>query len=163
MSQGRLDEARAQIEESIARLSAVTAREPGNKVWVRDLALAHIEAGEMAAMREDSGSRVSHASTADRLIRGMKAAGDASLALQRLEAAARLSIVRFLPGTVEAGAQWDRAILGLERTAEDAKGGIHGRSILAKGLIHRGRYRSQIGATIEARSDGNARSTCSER
>lgn len=153
VSRGRLDEARAQIEESIARLSAVTAREPGNKVWVRDLALAHIEAGEMAALRDDGGSRIAHASTADRLIREMKASGDASLALQRLEAAARLSIVRFLPDTAAVGAQWDRAILGLERTAEDAKGAVHGRSILAKGLIHRGRYRSRIGSTAGARSD----------
>lgn len=153
VSRGRMDEAKAQIEESIARLSAVTAREPGNKVWVRDLALAHIEAAEMAVMRGDRGRHASHTSTAERLIRDMKASGDASLALQRLEAATRLSIVRFLPGTVDVDAQWDRAILGLERTAEDSKGGIHGKSILAKGLIYRGEYRSEIGSTIEARSD----------
>ncbi len=153
ISRGRLDEARAQIEESIVRLSAVTAREPGNKVWVRDLALVHIEAGEMAAIRENSGRRLSHASTADRLIRAMKASGDASLALQRLEASARLSMVRFLPDSVEVGAQWDLAILGLERTAKDAKGGIHGRSILAKALIQRGRYRSRIRSTTGARND----------
>ncbi len=153
ISRGRLDEASAQIEESIARLSTVTAREPGNKVWIRDLALAHIEAGEMAAGRGDHRSRVSHASTAERLIRDMKASGDTSLALRRLKAAARLSTVRFLPSTVEATAEWDDAIRGLERTAEDSKSGIHGRSMLAKGLIYRGRYRSQAGSTSEARSD----------
>lgn len=153
MSRGRLDEARTQIEESIVRLSAVTAREPGNKVWVRDLALAHTEAAEMAAIHEDFGSLVSHASIAERLLREMKVSGDASLALQRLEASTRLSIVRLLPGSVDVGAQWDRAIVGLERTAEDSKGGIHGRSTLAKALIHRGRYRSHIGSTSGARSD----------
>ncbi len=153
VSQGRLNEAHAQIEESIARLSALTARESDNKVWARDLALAHIEASEIAGMRGDGRHHVSHALIAERLIHDMKALGDASLALQRLDAATQLLIAQSQPSAVDADAKWNKAILNLERIAKDSNGGIPDTFVLAKALISRGRHHAGIGSTAEARRD----------
>ncbi len=153
ISRGRLDEARAQIEESIARLSKLTAQETGNRVWVRDLILAHIEASKIAHLRADNRNRAAHASIAGTLIRNNEASGDSSLALQRLDAAARLLTAQFQPYAIDASTQSDRAILDIERIANDASGSVHETTVLAKALISRGRHRSDIGATIEARRD----------
>ncbi len=153
ISRGRLDEARAQIEESIARLSKLTAQETGNKVWVRDLILAHIEASKIAYLRGDNRNRTLHASIAGTLIRNNEASGDSSLALQRLDAAARLLTAQSQPYAIDASAQSDRAILDLERIANDASGSVHETTVLAKALVSRGKHRSSIGSTIEARRD----------
>lgn len=153
VSRGRLDDARARIEESIARLTTLTALEPGNKVWARDLTLAHITAGEIADMRGDGASHLAHARAAQRSIRNIKASADASLALQRLIAATHVLIARHPLGTTDAPAQWNSAILELERVARASDGGIQETIALAKALIARGRYRSDIGSTIEARRD----------
>ena len=153
VSRGRLDDARERIEESIARLTTLIALEPGNKVWARDLTLAHITAGEIADMRGDGASHIAHALAAERSIRNFNASADASLALQRLNAATRVLIARHPPGTADAPAQWDSAILALERVARNSDGGIQETIALAKALIARGRYRSDIGSKIAARRD----------
>lgn len=150
---GRMDEAHALIAESIDALSALTGREPDNKVWARDLALAHIEAGEMADARGDARSRGAHAASAQRLIRGVKASGDASMALQRLDVSVRLLIARAQPDAAIADAIRDEAIADLERIAEASKGGIHETALLAKALIVRGEHRSGMGSMTEARED----------
>ncbi|MEQ1514459.1 MAG: winged helix-turn-helix domain-containing protein [Lysobacteraceae bacterium] len=152
-SRGRLEEARAQTAESIALLSTLTAREPDNQVWARDLVLAHIEAGEIAHMRGDSGDHLSHALIAERLIQKIKTSDDSSLALQRLDANTGLLIAQSRPDAIDADAKWNRAIAGLERIAKDPDGGIPDRCVLAKALIARGGHRSDVGSTIEARSD----------
>jgi eukaryotic-like serine/threonine-protein kinase len=153
VARGRMDEAQALIAESIAGLSALTGREPDNKVWARDLALAHIEAGEIADARGDGNRRNAHASSAQRLIRGIKASGDASMALQRLDVSVRLLIARAQPDAAIADAIRDEAIADLERIADASKGGIHETALLAKALIVRGEHRSGMGATTEARED----------
>lgn len=153
VSRGRLDEARTQIGESIARLSSLTAREPDNKVWASDLALSHIEASEVARMRGDGGDRVAHALIAERLIQGMKASGGASLTLRSQDAAIRLLVSQLKDNAITADAKRDKAILDLERIAEDSNGSVHETAVLAKALVSRGWHRSQIGLTTDARSD----------
>ncbi len=153
ISRGLMNEAHVQIDESIALLSKVTDLAPDNKVWARDLALAHIEASDIAHLRGDSSNRVAHALVAERLIRSAKLSADSSLALQRLDAAIRLLIAQFEPNTADADAQWDKAVLDLERIVNDSNGGIHETTVLAKALISRGSHRAEIGLTTEARGD----------
>ncbi len=153
ISRGRLDEARIQIEESIARLSKLTAHEPGNKAWARDLVLAHIKATEIAHMRGDSDHRISHALVAEKLIRDMKASGDASMDLHRQDTAIRLLVAQFQPNGIDADAKRDRAILDLERIMKDSNGSIHETAVLAKALVSRGVHWSHTGRMLEARND----------
>lgn len=153
LSRGRLDEAHAQIEESIARLSKVTVLAPDNKVWARDLALAHIEASDIAHLRGDEKNRASHVLAAERLIRIAKASGDASLALKRLDAAVRLLISQSRPVTAGPDGAWDKALLDLERIADDSNGSIHGKTVLARALIVRGIRLARTGSTNRAHRD----------
>jgi tetratricopeptide (TPR) repeat protein len=131
----------------------LTAREPDNAVWGRDLAMAHIKASEIAYMRTDGGKRISHALTAEKLILDMKSRGDSSQALQRLDATIRLSISQFQPEAPSADQKRDSAIRDLERVVEASNGSIHETTLLAKALISRGRYLSQTGLAADARSD----------
>jgi tetratricopeptide (TPR) repeat protein len=131
----------------------VTALAPDNKVWARDLALAHIEASDIAHLRGDEKNRASHALTAERLIGIAKASGDSSLALKRLDAAIRLLISRSRPVTAEPDDAWDNALLDLERIANDSNGSIHATTLLAKALIVRGVRLARTGSTSQAHRD----------
>jgi tetratricopeptide (TPR) repeat protein len=152
-SMGNLDVAHSQIEESISRLSKLIALEPQNMIWRRDLASAHIEASEIARIREDKVESIAQASAAQKLIHDVMTSTEASLALRRMDAQCRLLIARHRHGAAGIDAEWDGAIRELERVVDESNQGLYETTVLSNALIARGKYRAGIGREIEAASD----------
>jgi eukaryotic-like serine/threonine-protein kinase len=152
-SMGHLEGAHAHVEESISRLKKLTALEPDNQVWARDLALAHIEASRICDQRGDKTMRLSHALSAEKLIRGIKSSPGRSLTVGDMDAVTRLLIIKYRPETIDNEEKRGMAMTDLEDIARKSNGGIHETMILAKALISRGIYRSGSGLATEARSD----------
>ena len=157
LARGQLEKAGTQIEESVALLSISVTQETGNRMWLRDLVHAHMEAGWIAGFRGDRETSRRHlltaASLCSRLLDGLLDGTQPLPEWQRLDALVRLRLALATPAAPGSDTALDLAIADLRRLAAQAPDDLSATAALANGLIARGLHRQQADRLHDARTD----------
>ena len=150
---GRLPQARMLIEESIKRLSALIALEPGNLLWRRDLAYAHLDAARIAGASAAPARVSNHLLTAQTLSAELLASAEPMPQWRRVDAQIRMHIATRPDRTPTDHATLDRVVVDLQAIAEQTPQDVSSTIALAEALIARGRSFDLRGAIATARAD----------
>ncbi|PIX60548.1 MAG: transcriptional regulator [Lysobacterales bacterium CG_4_10_14_3_um_filter_64_11] len=150
---GDLASARAQIEESLARLVVLIAAEPDNRIWRRDLTYAHLTAAQIAEASAEPERVTRHLLAAQSLSAGLLASAEPMPQWRRLDAQIRMHIATRPDGTPTDHATLDRVVVDLLAITEQTPQDVYSTIALAEALIARGRWLDRHGEAAAAHAD----------